>query len=81
MSSFDGNEAIFQYYMVDAPENKEGNTFIFANGVKITALEGSEIIPVPVPDKEVADSWGTDTLHKMVVKLEKSGSFCLKFKR
>lgn len=78
---FDGNEAIFQYYMLDAPEKKEGNTFFFANGVKITAPEGSEVIPVSVPDKKVADSWGTDTLHKIVVKIDKSGSFSLKFTR
>lgn len=78
---FDGNEAIFQYYMLDAPERQEGNTFFFANGVKITAPEGSEIIPVPVPDKKVVDSWRTDTLHKMMVKLDKSGSFSLKFER
>ena len=78
---FEGGEAVFQYYMVDAPVSKEGDTFIFKNRVKITAPAGSEIIPVPVPDKKVEESWGTDTLHKMIVKLDKSGSFSIKFER
>lgn len=78
---FEGSEAVFQYYMADAPVKTEGNTYTFANGVKITAPGDSEIVPVPVLDEEVKTRWGTDTLYKMVVKMSKSGSFSLRFER
>ena len=78
---FDSDEAVFQYYIVDAPVKKEGNSFFFENGVKITMPEGSEVVPVPVSDEKVIQSWHTKTLHKLVFKMEKSGSFDLKFER
>ena len=78
---FDGNEAIFQYYTVDAPIKQEGNTFIFGNGVKITMPGGSEVVPVLVEDEKVAKSWQTQTLHKIVYRTNKSGSFEVKFER
>lgn len=70
---FEGSEALFQYYMADAPVKTEGNTFVLENGVKITAPADSEIVPVPVPDEAVKTRWGTDTLYKLTVKVEKDG--------
>ena len=78
---FDGNEAIFQYYMTDAPIKKEENTLVFENGVKITVPDGCEIVAVPVADKRTIKSWKRERLFKLVIRLEKSGSFELKFER
>lgn len=80
---FEGSEAVYQYYMVDAPLKHEGNTFIFENGVRITAPEGSEIVSVPIPDDTVKIRWGTDTIHKLVVKITRDGenTFSLILKR
>lgn len=79
---FEG-EALFQYYMIDAPIKKEDNTFYFDNGVSITAPEGSEIIPVPIPDERLKKQWGKDNLYKLVVKVMHDGqsSFLLTLKR
>ncbi|MBQ8391184.1 MAG: heparinase II/III family protein, partial [Clostridia bacterium] len=70
---FEGSEAIFQYYMVDAPVKTDENTFVLKNGVSITAPQGSEIIPVPIPDDKLKSIWETDTLYKLAVKVTKDG--------
>ena len=78
---FEGNEAVFQYFTVDAPVKQEGNTLFFANGVKITMPTECEITAIPVEDKLVIKGWNTDTLHKIAFKTTKSGSFEVKFER
>ena len=49
------------------------NTFVLKNGVSITAPQGSEIIPVPIPDDKLKSIWETDTLYKLAVKVTKDG--------
>ena len=78
---FVGESAVFRYYMRECPV-KDGNTYIFENGVKMTVPEANEIIPIPLDDRLVINGWETKTLYCLNVKVSpENSSFTLKLEK
>jgi hypothetical protein len=78
---FNGKSAVFRYYMRECPR-KDVNTYIFANGVKMTVPEDNEIIPIPLDDRLVIGGWETATLYCLSVKVNpKNSHFTIKLKK
>lgn len=79
--AFEGKSAIFRYYMRECPV-QNGDTYTFANGVKMTVPGDKEIISIPLDDQLVINGWDTDTLYCLNVKATPQNSkFTVKLKK
>ncbi len=70
---FEGESAVFRYYMRECPI-KDGDTYIFSNGVKMTVPRENEIVPIPLDDQLVINGWKTETLYCLNVKVTPENS-------
>lgn len=78
---FEGESAVFRYYMRECPV-KDGNSYMFSNGVKMSVPGNCEIVLIPLDDRLVIGGWETDTLYCLTVKVTPENShFTINFKK
>lgn len=72
--TYTGSDIQFNYYLPAEPA-QSGNTFTFADGIKIICPNNFEcaLEPIPLSDDNIKQRWNCDTLYRIVIKSTKDG--------